>query len=128
MLLFDPQFIAAPSGHYIGGQLVSAAARRTVLRPSDGQVHGELPVADATTVAAAVQDAWRAWCTSDWARCAPRERARVLRRCADLIEVDAPQMAPLEAVCSTRPVRDATGICCGKRQRQCAPCPISAKV
>jgi len=32
----------------------------------------------------------------------------VLRRWADLIEADAPQMAPLEAACSARPVRDAT--------------------
>jgi len=60
MLLFKPQSIAAPSGHFIDGQMVSDAARRTVLSPSDGQVHGELPVADATTVDAAMQDAWRA--------------------------------------------------------------------
>ncbi len=38
----------------------------------------------------------------------PRERARVLRRWADLIEADAQGLAPLEAVCSTRPVRAAS--------------------
>ena len=104
---FDPQSIAVASGHFIGGQLVSDTGRLTVLRPSDGQAHAELPVADASTVDAAVQDAWRAWRTSDWARRAPRDRARVLRRWADLVEADVQHMAPLEAVCSTRPLRDA---------------------
>lgn len=107
MPLFDPQSIAVASGHFIGGQLVSDTGRLTVLRPSDGQAHAELPVADASTVDAAVQDAWRAWHTSDWARRAPRDRARVLRRWADLVEADVQHMAPLEAVCSTRPLRDA---------------------
>jgi aldehyde dehydrogenase (NAD+) len=107
MPLFDPQTIAVPSGHFIGGRLVADTARLAVLRPSDGQTHAELPLADASTVDAAVQDAWRAWRQSDWARRAPRERARVLRRWADLIEADVQHMAPLEAVCSTRPVRDA---------------------
>ena len=104
---FDPQSIAVASGHFIGGQLVSDTGRLTVLRPSDGQAHAELPVADASTVDAAVQDAWRAWRTSDWGRRAPRDRARVLRRWADLVEADVQHMAPLEAVCSTRPLRDA---------------------
>jgi aldehyde dehydrogenase (NAD+) len=107
MSLFDPHTIAVASGHFIGGRLVADTARLAVLRPSDGQAHAELPVADASIVDAAVQDAWRAWRTSDWARRAPRERARVLRRWADLIEADVQHMAPLEAVCSTRPVRDA---------------------
>lgn len=107
MPLFDPQSITVPSGHFIGGRLVADAAELTVLRPSDGQPHAGLPLADAATVDAAVRDAWSAWHTSDWARRAPRERARVLRRWADLIEADAPQLAALEAVCSTRPVKDA---------------------
>ncbi len=84
------------------------AGRIPVRRASDNQVHAELPLADAAAVDAAVQDAWKAWRTSDWARRAPRERARVLRRWADLIEADVQGLAPLEAVCSTRPVRDAS--------------------
>ncbi|WP_434033829.1 aldehyde dehydrogenase family protein [Cupriavidus sp. a3] len=107
MQVFDPQTIPVPAGHFIGGRLVTDAGRIPVRRPSDNRVHAELPLADAATVDAAVQDAWRAWRTSDWARRAPRERARVLRRWADLIEADVRGLAPLEAVCSTRPVRDA---------------------
>ena len=105
--IFDPQTIRVPSSHFIGGRHVPDAGRITVRRPSDNVEHAELPLADAATVDAAVQDAWQAWRTSDWARRAPRERARVLRRWADLIEADVAHMAPLEAVCSTRPVRDA---------------------
>ncbi|QBY55857.1 aldehyde dehydrogenase family protein [Cupriavidus oxalaticus] len=107
MQVFDPQTIPVPAGHFIGGRLVTDAGRIPVRRPSDNRVHAELPLADAATVDAAVQDAWRALRTSDWARRAPRERARVLRRWADLIEADVRGLAPLEAVCSTRPVRDA---------------------
>lgn len=107
MQVFDPRQIQVPSGHFIGGRLVPEAGRMAVHRPSDGLPHAELPLGDATTVDAAVRDAWSAWRQSDWARRAPRERARVLRRWADLIEADAAQLGPLEAVCSTRPVRDA---------------------
>lgn len=107
MQLFDPRSIAVSCGHFIDGRVVRDAPQMHVLRPSDGQVHGELPLADASTVDAAVQSAWQAWRMSDWARRAPRERARVLRRWADLIEADVARLAPLEAVCSTRPVKDA---------------------
>ncbi|MEM5275077.1 aldehyde dehydrogenase family protein [Cupriavidus taiwanensis] len=108
MQVFDPHTIAVSTGHFIGGQFVPDAGRIAVRRPSDSQVHAELPLADAAAVDAAVRDAWQTWRTSDWARRAPRERARVLRRWADLIEADVGGLAPLEAVCSTRPVRDAT--------------------
>ncbi|MFI8615431.1 aldehyde dehydrogenase family protein [Acidovorax sp. NPDC077693] len=107
MPVFDPHAVAVPFGHFIDGRLVSDAPRRTVLRPSDGQTHAELPVADTGTVDAAVSSASRAWRHSDWARRAPRDRARVLRRWADLVEADAPLLATMEAVCSTRPLRDA---------------------
>ncbi|RZJ62742.1 MAG: aldehyde dehydrogenase family protein [Acidovorax sp.] len=107
MSVFDPNAVAVPSGHFIGGQLVSGTLRMPVLRPSDGQLHADLPLADRGTVDFAVQNAWQAWRQSDWARRAPRDRARVLQRWADLVEADAPTLAPLEAVCSTRPMRDA---------------------
>lgn len=107
MQIFDPRSIAVQSAHFIGGRVVPDTERLSVLRPSDGQVHAGLPLADASTVDAAVQNAWQAWRHTDWARRAPRERARVLRRWADLIEAEGERLAQLEAVCSTRPVRDA---------------------
>jgi len=107
MQVFDPDQVSVPSGHFVDGRLVPEAGRLVVQRPSDGRAHAELPLADASTVDAAVQDAWSAWRRSDWASRAPRERARVLRRWADRVEADVARLAPLEAVCSTRAVRDA---------------------
>ncbi|MFS2025456.1 aldehyde dehydrogenase family protein [Massilia sp. CT11-137] len=105
---FDPDRVAVRSAHFIGGQYVAGGAQTMdVRRPSDGRVYAGVPLADADLVDRAVQDAWRAWKTSNWARCAPRERARVLRRWADLIDADAQALAQLEAVGSTRPLRDA---------------------
>ncbi|MFS2080427.1 aldehyde dehydrogenase [Telluria sp. Tellsp131] len=105
---FDPDRVAVRSAHFIGGQYVAGGAQAMdVRRPSDGRVYAGVPLADADLVDRAVQDAWRAWKTSNWARCAPRERARVLRRWADLIDADAQALAQLEAVGSTRPLKDA---------------------
>ena len=105
---FDPAAIAVRSGHFIGGEYVGGgAARIEVARPSDGIVYASVPVADAHVVDRAVEDAGRAFRESGWASIAPRERARVLRRFADLIAGDAVTLASLEALGSTRPVRDA---------------------
>jgi aldehyde dehydrogenase (NAD+) len=104
---FDPAVFQMPCGHFIGGRIVEAPDALIVARPSDGCPHAALPLADAATVDAAVRDADAAFRRSDWARRAPRERARVLRRWADLIEADVQRLGALEAVCSTRPLRDA---------------------
>ncbi|MEO8137344.1 MAG: aldehyde dehydrogenase family protein [Betaproteobacteria bacterium] len=108
MQAFDPDQVIVPSGHFIDGARTIAqhGAMLEVLRPSDGRRYAEVPLANAETVDDAVEGAWRAWRTGDWARRAPRERARVLRRWADLVEADGATLGPLEAVGSTRPVRD----------------------
>ena len=103
---FDPRLIAVRSAHFIGGQYRDAAPGLEVVRPSDGAAYAELPVADADLVDEAVNNAWQAFTQSDWASRPPRERARVMRRWADLIEADAAILAPLEAVGSTRPHKD----------------------
>ncbi len=105
---FDPDQVAVRSAHFIGGRFVEGSANAMdVRRPSDGRVYAGMPVADADLVDRAVQDSWQAFKTSDWARCAPRDRARILRRWADLIEADVKTLAPLEAIGSTRTLKDA---------------------
>jgi aldehyde dehydrogenase (NAD+) len=104
---FDPDRISVRSAHFIGGRYVEGGSNAIdVKRPSDGVTYAGLPVADADLVDQAVQDSRQAFRNSDWARCAPRERARILRRWADLIEADVKTLAPLEALGSTRPIRD----------------------
>jgi aldehyde dehydrogenase (NAD+) len=105
---FDPDTIAIPGGHFIGG--ISHDPRETELevrRPSDGAIYAHLPDGDADLVDRAVQDARRAFRASGWAWIAPRDRARILTRWAELIERDASYLSRLEALGSTRPVRDA---------------------
>ena len=105
---FDPDQVAVRSAHFIGGQYVEGGADvLDVKRPSDGKSYAGLPVASADLVDEAVQDSWSAYKRSDWARCAPRDRARILRRWADLIDADVKTLAPLEAIGSTRPLKDA---------------------
>ncbi|OUL76750.1 aldehyde dehydrogenase family protein [Paraburkholderia hospita] len=104
---FDPGKIVVRGGHFIGGHYVDEGTQRIdVGRPSDGVVYASVPVADATLIDRAVQNGWAAFQTSGWARMAPRERARILRRFADLVAADTETLAPLEALGSTRPIRD----------------------
>ncbi|VVE05802.1 aldehyde dehydrogenase family protein [Pandoraea terrigena] len=76
-----------------------------VLRPSDGVTLGHTSAGSAQTIDLAVQSAQRALRASGWSTCAPRERARVLRRWADLIDAD-PDLPMLEAIGSTRPISE----------------------
>ncbi|KXU84505.1 aldehyde dehydrogenase [Paraburkholderia monticola] len=107
---FNPDDVAIRSGHYIGGEYVEAGERRiAVARPSDGVVYASIPLADAAVVDRAVENAWQAFKHSGWACMAPRERAKILRRFAELVEADAPTLGRLEALGSTRPIAQAIG-------------------
>ncbi len=108
MSAFDPDKISVPTGHFIGGRFTDSQSRAIdVARPSDGRVYAGLPIATPEDVEHAVENAWTAFKTSGWPRLAPRDRARILRRWADLIDADVSRLAPLEALGSTRPIREA---------------------
>jgi aldehyde dehydrogenase (NAD+) len=108
---FDPDGVDIPIGHFIDGALVyDGGDRLDVRRPSDNQIYAELPLASADLVDRAVRSAQAAFATSGWATGAPRQRARLLRRWADLIEASADELARLEAVGSTRPVADVLAV------------------
>lgn len=110
MHIFNPDQLTVQTGHYIGGAFVRGSGKTMeVVRPSDGRAYAALEVADASVVDEAVRNVHRAWQGSEWARCAPRDRARVLRRWADLVEADAQALGVIEAAGSTRPARDAIG-------------------
>lgn len=106
MASFDPREVAVRCAHFIGGRSRDARAELEVFRPSDGGFQSGLPCASADLVDEVVEGTWRAWKASDWASRPPRERARVMRRWADLVEADGAVLGPLEAVGSTRPLRE----------------------
>ncbi len=106
MLDFNPEDITVPQGHFIGGEtVIDSGDRLPVRRPSDSVVYGDLPIGDADVVDRAVTSARRAYETSEWASAAPRARAAILRRWAELMERDRRELAQLEALGSTRHVR-----------------------
>ena len=84
---FDPSRLAVPAGHHIGGRFVELGETEIpVLRPSDHQPLGWIHDGGALAVDRAVEAARSALAASRWARVPPRERGRVLRRWAELIE------------------------------------------
>lgn len=103
MLDFDPDSVPLLSGHFIDGSLVVGDGEGLeVRRASDGKIYAQVPVASTETVDRAVASADRAFRTSGWATCAPRERARLLQRWADLIDQHRDELARLESAGSTR--------------------------
>lgn len=108
MLDFDPAAVAIPAGHFIDGALVTGQGETIgVRRPSDSALYADLPVASVDLVDRAVTNAAEAQRRTDWATRPPRERARVLRRFADLIDARAEELGRLEALGSTRPITQA---------------------
>ena len=103
-LSFDPDTFALAACHFIGGAAVTETPGMALRRPSDGAALADTPVAGVEIVDRAVETAQRALRSSGWGTSPPRERTRALHRWADLLEADAPTLARLEAICSTRPV------------------------
>lgn len=108
---FDPNKINVQNGHFIDGRVIEGrkSAQLDVHRPSDNAGYAALPVADSSLVDDAVTSSRRAFKNSDWAKRSPRERARVMRRWADLLEEHREELGRIEALGSTRPIANAVG-------------------
>lgn len=104
---FDPAAIHVTAGHFIAGAAIGGGETLPVARPSDLVDYAEIPIADAGMVDRAVGSAHAAAAASGWAVRPPRERARILRRWAELIEENAEELGRIEAVGSTRPISQA---------------------
>jgi len=103
-LSFDPDILTLDARHHIGGTAVTGAPGMALYRPSDGAVLTDSPVAGAEIVDQVVETARAALRRSGWGAAPPRDRTRAMHRWADFLEADAPTLARLEAICSTRPV------------------------
>jgi aldehyde dehydrogenase (NAD+) len=103
-LSFDPDALAPPIGHFIGGALIETDDGLDMHRPSDGKAHAHCPVADAERVNQAIESAKAALKSSNWGGVRPRQRTKALHAWADLMEAEAETLAKIEALSSTRPV------------------------
>ena len=94
----------AGQGHLIGGEWRASAAAGTYQHryAATGELQAEVGLAGAADADAAVQAARAA--QPAWARLAPAERAAILVRLADLLEVHADEAAELAALDNGTPV------------------------
>lgn len=99
---FDPRAVRAMSGQFIDGVEVAGGTAHHVESPSDRRVALPVEWADAALVDRAVLSARDAWRASGWGAAAPRDRAAILYRWADLVDAHAEEIAALEAVVSAR--------------------------
>lgn len=83
--------------NFIGGEFVDAKSGKTLpnYEPATGQVYSELPDSDAVDVVLAIQSAQKAFVK--WSKTTVAERAKVLNKIADLIEVNKDKLAEAEA-------------------------------
>ena len=93
----------------IGGEWVDAESgdRFDVTNPATGEVVGSVPNASAADVQAAIDAAADA--LDGWKSLAPIERARVLRRSADLIRERKEEIAAVMTAEQGKPLAEATG-------------------
>ncbi len=101
---FDPDQLKLARGHFIDNTWLNEGAGLEVLRPSDLHVAGVLPEASVEVVGRAMQSAKKA--STAWGATAPRQRAAILMRWAELVQDDAENLARLESVVSSRPISD----------------------
>ena len=84
-----------PLGHYLGGKSQSPAAEKTlsVESPEDGSILGEIPIAEAASIQAAVNCAKEALVA--WKSCPAKERVQPLYRFKQLAETYMNELANL---------------------------------
>jgi len=99
--------IAQPkASHFIDGAFVedTAGAEIAVVFPATGEVIARLHEATPAVVEAALASAARA--QAAWGRMRPVERARILRRAADLIRARGEELAMLETLDTGKPLQE----------------------
>ncbi len=101
----------SPVNHMIGGREVPSASGRTFpsIEPSTGAPLAEVAFGQAEDVDRAVRAAKEAFGSGVWANLGPGERARRLRRLADLIHEHADAIGDIESRDTGKPLAQATG-------------------
>ena len=96
---------------FIGGEWVEAQSGRTFesINPYSGKVWAIVPEAGEVDVDAAVRAARAAFDEGPWGRMTGTERARLLRRLADLLAENADQLAVVESTDNGKLIREMQG-------------------
>jgi (Z)-2-((N-methylformamido)methylene)-5-hydroxybutyrolactone dehydrogenase len=114
----ETQLIEAPeSGELrrykmlVGGEWVEARSGKTFesTNPYTGRVWATAPVADEEDVDAAVQAARRAFDEGPWGKMTGTERARLIRRLADLLAENSEHLAQVESTDNGKLIREMGG-------------------
>jgi len=102
---------AATATHFIDGEETPSASGRTfaAIDPSTAEEIGRVAFGEAEDVDRAVQSGKRAFESGAWSKAAPGERARVMRRLADLIRENADRIGRIESIDTGKPIAQATG-------------------
>ena len=97
--------------HFIDGRARDSIGGATfdVLDPVSNRPYATAAAGQAEDVDAAVEAATRAFVEGPWPRMAPRARARVLNRIADLVESQNERLAQLETFDTGLPITQALG-------------------
>jgi aldehyde dehydrogenase (NAD+) len=102
---------AGTATHFIDGEETPSASGRTfaAIDPSTAQEISQVAFGEAEDVDRAVQSGKRAFESGAWSKASPGERARVLRRLADLIRQNQDHIGRIESMDTGKPVGQATG-------------------
>jgi aldehyde dehydrogenase (NAD+) len=97
--------------HFIDGAWTAPAAGRYLetANPYSGEVSVRFAEGTSEDVDLAAAAAWTAFATTPWAR-QPYERARLLRRVADLIDAEAARLAAIESGDNGKTLREELGM------------------
>ena len=100
----------ADARHLIDGREVDSVSGRTfaTIDPSTGTELARVAFGEAEDVDRAVQSARRAFQAGSWSRLSPGERAKRMRRLADLIHADADRIGAIESRDTGKPLGQAT--------------------
>jgi 5-carboxymethyl-2-hydroxymuconic-semialdehyde dehydrogenase len=101
-----------PQRHYIGGEFCESASGETfdTHDPSSGEALGSAPAGGPAEIDAAVAAARAAFDEGPWPRMSAAERARVLRRIAELLRRDAADFIDLECLDIGMPIAQMEGL------------------
>ena len=95
--------------HLINGEWVGSDATFDRVSPSHGVVVSTSAMGDEETTNQAIAAARNAFDSGVWSRISAKERAAVLLKVADLIEVNVERIAQLETLESGKPISQSRG-------------------